>query len=128
MSIYFSDDELACKHCGILRLAEGFIEKLDNLRIAVDFPMKINSCCRCPEHNEAVGGKKGSFHLTSHIWGCCAVDVDMTGWDSKKRWAFIWAAMTRGWSIGINWSKNFVHLDRRTDYQTGWSKPAFFPY
>lgn len=128
MTEYFTDNELACNHCGMLRLAEGFREKLNSLREYVGHSMRINSACRCPEHNQLVGGKLDSFHLTSHIWGCCAVDVNITGWDSKKRWAFIYAAMQRGWSIGVNFQKNFIHLDRRTDYQTGWSKPVFFPY
>jgi len=129
MKNYFSVHEQGCKHCGVIRLAPGFLEKLNQLRHAVGHPMTVTSMCRCPEHNKAVGGKPDSFHLTSHSWGCCAVDISMNGWSSAQRWRFILTAINRGWSIGINWKLNFVHLDRRTDYpEAGWAEPVLFPY
>jgi hypothetical protein len=125
---YFSDNELACRHCGEIKLAEGFLDKLNALRLSVAHPMTVNSCCRCKYHNTNIGGKADSFHLTSHAWGCCAIDISMVNWTSQKRWTFIRTAMAQGWSIGVNFQKNFIHLDRRTDYDTGWAEPIFFPY
>lgn len=125
---YFSDAELACRHCGEIRLAEGFQNKLNALREAAGHAMHINSCCRCKTHNQATGGRESSFHLTSHPWGCCAADVSIVNWDSQKRWQFIHKAMELGWSIGVNFQKQFIHIDRRTDYDTGWPDPVFFPY
>lgn len=125
---YFTDAEIACKHCGAINLADGFMDKLNTLRASVGHAMGINSMCRCKVHNTAIGGKPDSFHLTSHDWGCCAADVSMVNWDSQKRWNFISKAMLAGWSIGINFQKQFIHIDRRTDYNTGWDKPVFFPY
>jgi hypothetical protein len=125
---YFSDDELECKHCGELNLAKGFRDKLNQLRVAVGHAMNITSACRCKVHNTAIGGKDSSFHLTSHPWGCCAADIATTNWTSQQRWQFVHKAMELGWSIGINWQKNFIHIDRRTDYNTGWEEPVLFPY
>lgn len=125
---YFSDAEMACKHCGEIKLADGFMDKLNALRIAAGHPLQINSACRCKVHNSAIGGKDSSFHLTSHAWGCCAVDISIVNWESQKRWNFIYKAMIAGWSIGVNFNKGFIHIDRRTDYNTGWPDPVFFPY
>jgi hypothetical protein len=125
---YFTDHELACRHCGQIKLAEGFRDKLNVLRQAVNFPLAVNSCCRCPEWNDHIGGKKNSFHLISHPWGCCAVDISTVAWTSAKLWRFVSTAMKHGWSVGINFQKAFVHLDRRSDHDTGWELPVLFPY
>jgi len=130
MTSCFTHEELACRcGCSILNLSQGFLEKLTTLREYVHHPMSITSGCRCPEHNKAINGKPDSFHLISHPWGCCAVDVSMYGWPSQKRWKFIKTALDQGWSIGLNWQKSFIHLDRRSDYPaTKWPEPVFFPY
>lgn len=125
---YFQDVELACRHCGLLELAPGFRDKLNILRRDFNHAMVINSACRCPVHNKAVGGKADSFHLTSHPWKTCAVDVSMSGWSSQQRHHFIKLASEADWSIGVNFDKNFIHIDRRSDYATGWPDPVFFRY
>jgi uncharacterized protein YcbK (DUF882 family) len=130
MKSYFTPDELACKHCGIVRLAPVFLDKLNQLRHAVGHAMVVTSACRCPEHNKNVGGKADSFHITSSPWGgCCAADISMASWTSQRRWKFIKEAMDRGWSIGINFQLNFIHIDRRIDYAgAGWPEPVLFKY
>lgn len=128
MNNYFSHTELACKCCGESNLAGGFLDQLNMLREAVGHALIPTSACRCDAHNEAIGGKENSFHLMSHDWGCCAVDISTAGWTSQKRWKFVNKAMLAGWSIGINWQKNFIHIDRRTDYNTGWPEPVMFQY
>lgn len=111
---------------------EGFLEKLIELRIAFGQPMNINSGCRCPEHNSAVGGVKRSFHLfdsahTNGIPAACAVDVRIWGWSAAKRENFLKLARARGWSVGV--AKSFIHIDRRTDYPAaGWSRRAEWTY
>lgn len=126
---YFTDKELACKCCGALNLADGFLDELNALREEVGHTIVITSCCRCPEHNKRVGGKSNSFHLTSHKWGCCAADISCHDWTGAKRWSFIKSAMDRKWSIGINWTKGFIHIDRRSHYKsTGFNEPMIFPY
>ena len=128
MKNYFTDDELACKCCGEVSLADGFLDKLNALREAVGHPLSPTSVCRCKQHNAASGGRQSSFHLTSHPWKCCAADISTANWTSQQRWKFVHKAMELVWSIGINWQKNFIHIDRRTDYNTGWDEPVLFPY
>lgn len=129
MKNYFSEAEQSCNCCGLVRLGVGFLDKLNQLREKVGLPFKINSMCRCPKHNAKEGGKPNSFHLTSHPWGCCAVDISIRGWSSSNVWKLVAEAAAAGWSIGVNFQHSFIHLDRRVDYAaSGWKTPAFFPY
>jgi hypothetical protein len=45
-------------------MRQGFIIRLQAARTIAGIPFIINSGCRCPAHNEAVGGKSDSWHLT----------------------------------------------------------------
>ncbi len=124
--ILFTDNELACRHCGVLKIAPGFADKLKELRLKLGLPMTITSCCRCPGHNKSVKGSPRSFHLTENAayptGGTCAVDVKRRGADYDRQ--LVAVAIALGWSVGI--AKSFIHLDRRADY-TG-LRPALFTY
>lgn len=124
--ILFSDKELACRHCGELKLAPGFAEKLLELRLELGLSMIPTSCCRCAEHNRKEGGKAGSFHLTYNlkylVAGTCAIDFVRRGSEYDRK--LIALALRLGWSIGI--AKTFIHLDRRSDYTN--LAPALFTY
>lgn len=113
---YFTTDELKCKGSGIVSLAAGFGEKLDELREAYGLPMIVNSCCRSFKHNQAVGGHVNSAHVYDHpdraFRGTYAIDIHCV--DAVLRAAMIKAAINLGWSVGVN--KTFVHFDRRSDY------------
>ena len=118
LSQHFTVEELACKCCGLLRLAPYFISELESLRFALDFPLKITSGCRCPDHNTSEGGRKGSFHLTKNpkygIDGACAVDVYWADWSASKKEVLLRIAEEHGWSIGK--ANTFCHLDKRDKY------------
>ena len=78
----FSLLELACPTTDQVRLAAGFGEALERLRVELDAPIYINSACRSPLHNDKISGHPHSLHLiiNSH-WGTggtCAVDVAAT--------------------------------------------------
>ena len=78
----FSLLELACRTTDQVRLAAGFGEALERLRVELDAPISINSACRSPLHNAKISGHPHSLHLiiNSH-WGTggtCAVDVAAT--------------------------------------------------
>ena len=60
----FYRDEFVCKcGCGFDDVDPRLVEALQALREAVGVPVMINSACRCPAHNAAVGGSTKSQHL-----------------------------------------------------------------
>lgn len=117
-TVFFTIEELACKHCGQGKLAPGFGIKLLEFRIALDELMHLNSACRCKEHNTNEGGHLRSLHVYDEPhWpteGTCAIDVRTHGMLEGYRGRIIDLARKLGWSIG--YGRNFIHLDRRTDY------------
>lgn len=113
---YFSDNEIKCKcGCGGIKLNDTFDKKLLELRELFGSPMKVNSCCRCDEHNKAVGGNPRSFHVYDKPYrptgGTCAIDIARRG--KAYNDLLVWLAWKEGWSVGIN--PTFIHLDVRTD-------------
>jgi len=124
---YFTEQELKCKGSGNLRLAPGFGEKLLDLRIKLNRPMVVTSCCRSKQHNFNVGGNPRSFHVSDLPFyptgGCCAIDIDCD--DALNRADLVECALSLGWWVGVN--KSFIHMDRRIDY--GLAKaPGIFLY
>ena len=79
---HFSRSELACPMTDELRLATGFGEALERLRVELDAPIYLSSACRSPIHNAKMGGHPHSLHLTVNgHWGtggCCAIDAVAT--------------------------------------------------
>lgn len=126
--ILFSESELACKGSGMLILAPGFGAALVKLRLALGQPMSVNSACRSAEHNRRVGGHPRSLHVCDQPhWptgGCCAIDIAMR--DGAYNLKLMGLAWQQGWAVGINFPKNFIHLDRRADFGIG--EPSLFPY
>lgn len=122
--IYFTLEEQACPCCGVINVARDFLEDLSALREAAGHPLAVNSMCRCKKHNEAEGGAKGSFHLITNSFGCCAADISTSGWDGGKKWRFAKIAMSYGFSIGV--AKTFIHVDQRRKY-TG-ADPVLYNY
>lgn len=122
---YFTDDELQCPGSGIIWLADGFAEKLVELREAWGKPMHVNSCCRSLKHNTAIGGHPNSAHVYDHpdrsFTGTYAIDIRCI--DSANRADLVQLALSKGWCIGIN--KTFLHLDRRLDYLPGYQQVIF---
>ena len=92
---HFSHSELAWPTTDQVRLAAGFGEALERLRVELDEPIYLNSACRSPLHNAKINGHPRSLHLVinSH-WGtggCCAVDV--AAMDGQYRARFIALAL-----------------------------------
>lgn len=113
---YFRDHELACTHCGMLRLHRGFRDELNALRHALALPMVISGPGRCKAHNTAIGGHPRSLHVMDEPQhpgqeGCLGIDVATP--DGHYRGRIFTLAYSRGWSIGWNAAKKFLHMDRR---------------
>lgn len=115
-NILFSEQELRCKESGGIKFANGFEDALRTLRLNLNQPMKVLSCCRSQSYNQKVGGVRKSFHIYDEspwgIKGACAIDIATTS-DTYKQ-TLLNIAKNLNWSIGIY--KSFLHLDRRSDY------------
>ena len=116
MAKYFTDAELGCRHCGLLKFHPGFLEALIELRETLAEPMSITSACRCTEHNTAIKGHEKSLHIADAATypgqeGGLAVDVATL--DGAYRGRLFAAAWRSKFSIGWNGRLKFLHLDRR---------------
>ncbi len=111
---YFSDEELACPLTNDYTLAEGFGERLDELRIKYGKPIKLNSAARSTQYNIAKGGHPRSLHVYDapyhNTGGCCAVDIRCH--NGVDRWLLIHTALNMGFSVGVD--HTFIHIDDRT--------------
>ena len=58
----FKVSEFACKHCGENKIDQRVLNMAQTIREALGVPVRVNSGYRCPTHNAAVGGVKGSKH------------------------------------------------------------------
>ena len=120
-SEHFTIEELADPTTGELKLAEGFIDKLETLRAGYGHALQVTSGCRSNEHNDwllARGYKASpnSLHLIENErWntgGCCAVDVARPNGVLLHSLALL--ALSHSWTIGV--ASTFIHMDRRVDY------------
>ena len=86
---HFSRSELACPTTDQVRLAAGFGEALERLRVELDEPIYLTSACRSPSHNAMVRGHPRSLHLiVNGQWGTggtCTVDVVATDGEYRAK-------------------------------------------
>lgn len=112
---HFTREELACNGSDEFNYEEAFLCALEELRQECGFPFNVTSGCRAPDYNAAIGGHPNSMHLTwNPKYGCkaCAVDIVMPS--GHKLATLVEYALEKGFSVGLNKAKNFVHLDMRT--------------
>ena len=104
----FSEAEFMCKcGCGRADMQPEFLNRLQTLRTACDFPFRITSGFRCEAHDRA---EKGAGVHPSGL--ACDINVYgeqlLTILDSCKLLCFH--------RIGLKqtgkWNKRFIHLDR----------------
>jgi uncharacterized protein YcbK (DUF882 family) len=110
---------------------EDFMGILESLRVEIKRPLTITSGYRTPEHNKAIGGTVGSYHVRGK-----AADIRISSikegieiirtFEMVVDWyAHLWPNPMGG--IGMSWSKpkgeighGFVHVDigprREWDY------------
>lgn len=102
----FSLDEFNCRVTGENRMEQAFLDQLDALRTACDFPFIITSGFRHPlEHPiEAAKVVPGT-----HAQGIAA-DIKIKG--SHQRYRVVSEAMKLGFT-GVGVASNFVHVDTR---------------
>lgn len=120
---YATDPMLACPHCKHKGIEPDFLFRLDGLRDAVGFPLRVSSGYRCPAHNARVSstGEDGP-HTTGR-----AVDLAVTHWQAYQ---VVAAAVKLGFTgIGVKQhdTGRFIHID---DLQAdvGRPRPTIWSY
>jgi len=85
-------------------------ESLQILRDEIGEPIHINSGYRTPEHNEAIGGEKNSYHMKA-----MAADITTKNKTPKKLKALIEKLIGEGKMRqgGVGLYNGFVHYDVR---------------
>lgn len=102
---YVTREEFECPCCGENKVKNRLVTIFDlaRQRSGIPFDIRNGSGYRCAAHNEAVGGRENSSHLTGD-----AGDIPVTG--SRERWLVIEALIAFGINrIGI--APTFIHAD-----------------
>ena len=115
LSTNFASWEFKCKCCAVIVIDESLIAALQELRGRAREPIRVLSGYRCKYHNEAVGGKINSQHITGK-----AADITINGWSVREM--FLMARSVPEFfngGIGQYLSKGFIHVDVRGE-QARW--------
>lgn len=117
LSENFSREEFACKcGCGFDTVDSQLLDVLQEVRISLGIPLKINSACRCDEHNDSVGGSVNSQHLKGR-----AADIAAVGIPTEELAMYVAAVFeAEGIKGGIGLYDSFVHVDTRTNGPARW--------
>lgn len=119
----FTPKEMACKHCGELKIVPVFMDNLQALRDMTG-QLPINSGYRCPEYDREIGG--AGVHPTG-----MAVDIGIAG-------VLAFLLLSRVFKgpiftgIGIRqkgpWSGRFIHLDTLPEGVEAHPRPRIWTY
>lgn len=127
-SEHFTNQELACHHCGHNSTVKELVDMLEAVRAAVGKPVIVNDAYRCPTHNAEVKGALKSWHLLG-----MAADIQVEGMSARELESIARTVPSVG-GIGRDDKANYVHVDvrqRHTDGQvTCWcyDGPEAIPY
>jgi zinc D-Ala-D-Ala carboxypeptidase len=103
---YFSESEFACRHCGQARMDQQFLDRVNELRERVGFPLKISSGYRCPEHPIEAKKSEPGAHTTG-----MAADVAVHGALAHSLLAEAMAMGFKGIGVQQKGTGRFIHLD-----------------
>lgn len=119
-SAHFTVEELQCPTAKEIKLQDGFIDDLEDLRIEYGRPMAVNSGGRSKEHNDwliSIGepASPNSLHLIDNKkYGTDTIAVDIKRPGIVDLADLIEIALKRGWTVRV--ANSFVHLDMRSKY------------
>lgn len=116
---HFRSEEFACR-CAACQTTPAaaepmnfkFMKRLEVMRGILGRAMVITSGYRCPEHNLAVGGVAGSYHVRGR-----AADIALAG--GADRYELLGAAIQAGFT-GIGMAATFLHVDDRSTTPVVW--------
>ena len=105
---HFTRQELACRHCGDLKVDEQLVSALESLQELAGSPIAVKDGYRCPEHNESLGKVAGSEHTLG--W---AADISIPGRTLQEMYelALRVPSFADG-GIGV-YDDGYVHVDVR---------------
>ena len=107
LSKHFSRSEFRCKcGCGFATVDAELLVVLEDVREHFDSGVKINSGCRCTEHNKRVGGERDSEHLRG-----TAADITVDGVPAAQVHSYL--SMKYPGRYGIGKYQNWTHIDVR---------------
>jgi uncharacterized protein YcbK (DUF882 family) len=105
----FNRSEFACKcGCDFSNINPELVVQLEKLRSHFNAIVLINCGCRCEKHNEAVGGKPHSQHLSGN-----AADIRVKGYSPAL--VADWLEFCYPDNCGIGRYTSFTHFDVRPD-------------
>lgn len=120
----FTQEELACKHCGRMYIPQASIDRLQRVRNKFGRPMRVTSGDRCPDYNEQVSttGRAGP-HTKA------AFDIAVSG---PEAYLLVAIALQEGFTgIGVQQKgpheKRFIHLDDLPD-EANQPRPTIWSY
>lgn len=109
LSAHFSKAEFACRCCGELKIDQGLIDALEQLRSLAGTEILIHDGYRCPPHNQEVGGVTDSEHTRG-----LAADVGVPGLSLQHMYELALQIPTFAeGGIGV-YDGGFLHLDVRS--------------
>ena len=107
---YFKREEFLCKHCGIEKMEESFVFRLDELRAVLGYPLIVNSGYRCPNHPVELAKTEPGTHTLG-----MASDIRVYG---ERAYDLVGVAIRLGFrGLGFDQKvttphdRRFVHLD-----------------
>ena len=107
VSEHFTRHEFSCKcGCGFDTVDIGLVELLELVRTHFNKPVVITSACRCPAHNERVGGGANSQHKLGR-----AADIVVADTDPEDVYAYVDFINQDG---GAGNYSTFTHIDSRS--------------
>ena len=109
MKNYFPKKERECHcGCGTDNPSPVLMERLNLARQIMGEPITINSMCRCPEHNDNIGGSPTSSHIATETELCEAADPLCQ--DNDYRYRLLKALIQAGFRRILIYS-TFIHVD-----------------
>lgn len=120
-SAHFSDQELACRCCGVNACTRELVDTLELIRSAVtlgrgvDTPVHVDCAYRCPAHNAATAGAASNSQHQNGI----AADIkipDMTAAEMEK----LVSTFPQINGIGRADHQGYIHVDLREGPRVKW--------
>jgi uncharacterized protein YcbK (DUF882 family) len=118
---HFTVEELACRHCGLMKMDHEFMLKMVALRDLLGFSLPVSSGYRCPVHNARVSTTGDSGPHTTGM----AADLAVSYQNARQ---VIDLALQMGFlGVGIKQhgpvSGRMVHLDMVPGKNRLWTYP-----